>query len=64
MFDSSNKNNLKKENSIEFIIRHNPNIVDNMILSHLSTKRKEFNHDRMRKIFEKFDKQVLELKKK
>jgi hypothetical protein len=42
--------------------RHNNNIVDNMILSHLSTKRKEFNTDRFRKIFENFDMTIFDLK--
>jgi tetratricopeptide (TPR) repeat protein len=44
-------------------IREN-HIVDNLILSHLSTKRKEFNTDRFKKIFERFDKMLEDVKLK
>ena len=44
-------------------ININPNIVDNMILSHLSTKRKEYSIERFEKIFERFDKLFPEIKK-
>ncbi len=62
-----NKNGfiMKKRVTLEDNLRmnnnNNNNIVDNMILSHLSTKRKEFNSDRFRKIFEKFDSMIEEL---
>jgi tetratricopeptide (TPR) repeat protein len=62
----NNTNGFKKSKAKEKyqigISRRTNNVVDNMILSHLSTKRKEFNTDRFRKIFESFDKILNESK--
>ena len=61
----TNKDNRSKINKVKVAeggFRSNNNVVDNMILSHLSTKRKEFNSDRFRKIFENFDKFLHEAK--
>lgn len=44
-------------------IKHENHHVNNMILSHLSTKRKDFNTDRFRKIFERFDQILNNIKK-
>lgn len=61
--DKMSKTKITKQKvTKEKLLRNNENIVDNMILSHLSTKRKEFNSDRFRKIFERFDKMMDEVK--
>jgi hypothetical protein len=58
------KNNSHKKISFnELDIKHENHHVNNMILSHLSTKRKDFNTDRFRKIFERFDKILNDFKK-
>ncbi len=33
----------------------NPNEINNLILSHLSTKRKDYSNERFEKIFQRFD---------
>ena len=63
-FKSNSTSNLKKRKvQMESNFRGTSSIVDNMILSHLSTKRKEFNSDRFKKIFDRFDKLFEELRK-
>lgn len=52
---SSKKKETKREDNIVK--------VDNMILSHLSSKRKTFSIDRFEKIFERFDKYFIEIKR-
>lgn len=63
---SLNKETRAKTNKVKKVgeggFRQTNNIVENMILSHLSTKRKEFNSDRFRKIFENFDITLFEVK--
>jgi hypothetical protein len=53
----------KKTAYNELDVKHENHHVNNMILSHLSTKRKDFNTDRFRKIFERFDVILNNLKK-
>jgi hypothetical protein len=43
--------------------KHENHNVNNIILSHLSTKRKDFNTDRFRKIFERYDKILNDVKR-
>ena len=50
-----------KRNKLNDNRHKNQNIADNMILSHLSSKRKEYNIERFEKIFDKFDKMLDEL---
>jgi hypothetical protein len=61
-----NKDIRSKANKVKKLgeggFRQTNNIVENMILSHLSTKRKEFNSDRFRKVFENFDTTIFEVK--
>jgi hypothetical protein len=58
MAKSFSKKKISKTHS-----RKDSNIVDNLILSHLSTKRKEYSIERFEKIFERFDDYLIELKK-
>jgi len=51
-----------KVNIKRTLITKNSHIVDNLILSHLSTKRKEYSTDRFRYIFERFDKMFVDFK--
>jgi hypothetical protein len=51
-----------KNRKVQIAPNRNNNIVDNMILSHLSSNRKEFNSDRFKKIFERFDKLLNDMK--
>jgi hypothetical protein len=40
-----------------------PKIGDDMIISHLSTKRKDYNIERFERLFLRFDSQLIEYKK-
>lgn len=50
------KSKVKNQNLLEVNQRQTNHIAENMILSHLSTKRKEFSIKRFDKIFLRFDK--------
>lgn len=63
-YDIFGKNRLKAKTINNFDMKDENNHVNDMILSHLSTKRKDFNTDRFRKIFERFEKISTEIKKK
>lgn len=52
---------LSKKNKNE---KENLNQIDNLILSHLSTKRKDYNNERFEKIFQRFDQLFNEFVKK
>ena len=60
-YDVFGKNKAKTKNN--FDMKEENNHVNDMILSHLSTKRKDFNTDRFRKIFDRFEKISSEIKK-